>query len=149
PFFEIKGTGIKGFDGCNRFFGSLDKPGAISSTRRACPESTLKLPLDLSDLDAHLQTGCIKGDQFTIPASGRYPSSTYMRQLGASAAPGDEPSSEAKPGAQPAAAPSEGVGPDPHKRGGFKAVQDENKAKLREAEARPGTKPGEGCDSSS
>jgi len=176
PFFEVKGSGIKGYDGCNRFFGSLDKPGAIVSTRRACPDSMLKLPLDLNDLDAHLQTGCLKDDQLTIPADDSYPSSSYRRQFGASAAAGSEPSdalsedvgpdphkragfeavenenraklreAEAKPGAQPAAVPSEGVGPDPHKRGGFKAVQERNRAKLREAEARSDTKPGEDCD---
>lgn len=153
PFFEIKGSGIKGYDGCNRFFGSLDQPGAISSTRRACPDSILKLPLDLNDLDAHLQTGCQNGDQLTIPARGNYPSSTYARQLGGSAAAGGEPpdttSEGAEPGAQPStASAAEGRGPDPHKRPGFDAVTERNKAKLRDAEAKPGAKPGRDCDAS-
>ena len=150
PFFKIEGSGVKGYDGCNRFFGSLDQPGAISSTRRACPDSTLKLPLDLSDLNAHLQTGCRSGDQLTIPARGNYPSSSYVRLLGASAAPGEAPSDTtlegSKPGAEPSAASAKaGSGPDPHKRAGFDKVTKENKARLQGAEAQPGAKPGKDC----
>ena len=150
PFFDIKGSGVRGYDGCNRFFGSLDKPGSISSTRRACPEPVLKLPLNLSDLNAHLQTGCIRGDQLTIPARGSYPSSSYVRQLDANAAPGDAPSDAtpegSKPGAEPAAASANlGSGPDPHKRSGFEKVTNDNKAKLQDAGAQPGAEPGKDC----
>ncbi len=151
PFFEIKGSGVKGYDGCNRFFGSLDQPGAISSTRRACPDATLTLPLDLNDLHAHLQTGCQSGDQLTIPARGSYPASSYMRKLDASAAPGEEPSETtpegAKPGGEPTAASASqgGSGPDPHKRPGFEKVMKDNKAKLQDAKLRPGAKPGKDC----
>lgn len=80
PFFTIKGMSVEGFDGCNQFFGPLDRPGAIGATRRACPAGTLVLPLDLSDLAAHLRTGRIEGDVLAVPARGPYPASTYVRQ---------------------------------------------------------------------
>jgi len=82
PFFAIAGVDVEGFDGCNRFFGSLDRPGAIAATRRACPDAAIVLPLELNDLGAHLRSGRINGDVLTVPARGAYPASTYVRQAG-------------------------------------------------------------------
>jgi len=81
PFFTINGVAINGFDGCNQFSGSIDQSGAISTTRRACPASTLVLPLDLNELDRHLQNAQVDGDVLTVPARGSYPESTYIRQI--------------------------------------------------------------------
>lgn len=47
PVFTIKDQSIEGFDGCNSFWGRLDHPGSIASTRRGCLDESLKLPLDL------------------------------------------------------------------------------------------------------
>jgi heat shock protein HslJ len=82
PFFTITGVAVEGFDGCNHFFGSLDRPGAIAATRRACPDATIVLPLELNELGAHLRSARINGDVLTVPARGPYPASTYVRQAG-------------------------------------------------------------------
>ena len=119
PFFEIIGTAIRGHDGCNRFFGSLDRPGAIKMTRRACSSDTLRLPLDMSDLDAHLRSGRRQGDVLTVPASSNYPASTYALKV------------DAKPGTQPSSPSTDQSRlPDPHKRADFEAVQERNRAKI-------------------
>jgi heat shock protein HslJ len=82
PSFTIKGVNVEGFDGCNHFFGPLDRPGAIGATRRACAAGAMLLPLDLNDLAAHLRSGRIEGDVLAVPARGPYPASTYARQAG-------------------------------------------------------------------
>lgn len=35
-YFEIDGDGIAGYDGCNRFSGTLSEPARVRSTERAC-----------------------------------------------------------------------------------------------------------------
>jgi hypothetical protein len=64
PFvhFEIKGTAISGFDGCNSFAGSLDKPDAIIATQRACAASP---PFDLSDLVRNMQLATLVAERLT------------------------------------------------------------------------------------
>lgn len=127
PFFEIVGTAIRGHDGCNRFFGSLDRPGAIKMTRRACSSDTLKLPLDMNDLDAHLRIGSREGDVLTVPARGTYPASTYVLLQ-----------TEAEPGVEPSSPPTDQSGlADPHKRADFEAVQERNRAKIIDAKPSP------------
>jgi len=69
PFFTVTGMTVSGFDGCNSFFGRIDQPGNISATRRGCPETTIKLPLDLGDLPSHLQTGTIDKNSLSVPAA--------------------------------------------------------------------------------
>lgn len=89
PTFTINGLDIEGFDGCNSFSGPLDEAGAIATTRQACPEDVVLLPLDLNDLGGHLMSGRIEGDVLTVPARGAYPASTYLRQTKAeSSSPG-------------------------------------------------------------
>ncbi|MGH1477693.1 MAG: META domain-containing protein [Geminicoccales bacterium] len=80
PSFTIAGSTIEGFDGCNSFFGPIDRPGEISATRRACPATTLTLPMDLNALDTHFSIAEIDGDILSIPAQGNYPASTYRRR---------------------------------------------------------------------
>jgi hypothetical protein len=48
-FFQIEGQKIVGYDGCNFSGGTLDRPGTIRRSERACPPETIVLPLDLSD----------------------------------------------------------------------------------------------------
>lgn len=80
PFFTITGTTIEGFDGCNTFRGPIDRPGAISATRRACSNVDYMLPMNLNELDAHFQNAKVDGDTLTVPAQGDYPESTYFRK---------------------------------------------------------------------
>src|SRR5262245_27783503 len=79
PFFTVTGMTVNGFDGCNSFSGRIDQPGSIVATRRGCPEEIIKLPLDLGDLSAHLQTGTIDKNSLSVPARGRFPASTFER----------------------------------------------------------------------
>jgi len=82
PSFTITGKTIEGFDGCNQFSGPIDRPGAISATRRACSNVENMLPMDLNQLDAHFQNAKVDGDTMTVPAIGSYPESTYVRRSG-------------------------------------------------------------------
>ena len=65
PFvhFEIKGTAISGFDGCNSFAGSLDKPEAIIATQRACPAGP---PFDVSDLIRNMRLATLVAGRLTV-----------------------------------------------------------------------------------
>jgi heat shock protein HslJ len=79
PHFTIRGMTVNGFDGCNSFDGRIDQPGNISSTRRGCQEDTIKLPLDLGDLQSQLITGTIKKNFLSMPAYGRFPAAMFER----------------------------------------------------------------------
>lgn len=81
PVFTVNGRTILGFDGCNRFFASLIKPGVVRKSRKRCSGETLMLPLDFDDVNAHLQSGRIEGDILTLPERGIHPPSTYKRIL--------------------------------------------------------------------
>ncbi len=61
--FEIKGTQIIGFDGCNSFAGSLDKPDAIIATQRGCPTGN---PFDVSDLVRDLRLATVVSGRLTV-----------------------------------------------------------------------------------
>jgi hypothetical protein len=79
PRFTIKGQAIEGFDGCNQFWGRLDQPGSIGSTRRGCPDGTLKLPLDLADPWAHLRAGRLDRARLILPERGGLPPAVFER----------------------------------------------------------------------
>jgi hypothetical protein len=79
PSFTVKGQDISGFDGCNMFQGRLDKPGSITSTRRGCPDGTVRLPLDLGDPMAHLAAAQMDGKRLRLPARNSLPASVLMR----------------------------------------------------------------------
>lgn len=79
PMFTIKDQSIEGFDGCNDFWGRLDQPGSIASTRRGCPDGSLKLPLDLTDPMAHLQAGRLDKGRLILPAREEIPESVFKR----------------------------------------------------------------------
>jgi heat shock protein HslJ len=79
PMFTIKDQSIEGFDGCNTFWGRLDKPGSIASTRRGCGDDVLKLPLDLADPLSHLKTGRIQEDMLILPARPGMAQSVFRR----------------------------------------------------------------------
>jgi heat shock protein HslJ len=77
--FTIKDGAIEGFDGCNRFWGRLDQPGSMASTRRGCPDGTLKLPLDLTDPMSHLTAGRIDAGRLMLPERAGIPASVFTR----------------------------------------------------------------------
>ena len=79
PFFKIDGDSIEGYDGCNQFFGPIDEPGAVSSTRMACPDVTDMLPLDLNNVGEHLSASRINGETLALPAYGDHAASVYVR----------------------------------------------------------------------
>jgi heat shock protein HslJ len=80
PGFTIEDWSIEGFDGCNTFWGRLDKPDNLSSTRMGCPENALKLPLDLSNPMAHLEAGRIECNRLILPGRGNMPPSVFERE---------------------------------------------------------------------
>jgi heat shock protein HslJ len=61
--FEVKGTAISGFDGCNSFAGSLDKPDAIIATQRACAAGA---PFDVSDLVRNMRLATLVAGRLTV-----------------------------------------------------------------------------------
>jgi heat shock protein HslJ len=79
PVFTIKDQSIEGFDGCNSFWGRLDQPGSIASTRRGCLEGSLKLPLDLTDPMSHLKAGRIDKGRLILPEREEIPESIFER----------------------------------------------------------------------
>jgi heat shock protein HslJ len=81
PIFTIKDKSIEGFDGCNRFWGRLDQPGSIASTRRGCMGTNLKLPLDLSDPLSHLGAGKIDNERLVLPKRAGIPASVFKRAV--------------------------------------------------------------------
>jgi heat shock protein HslJ len=79
PVFTIKDQSIEGFDGCNSFWGRLDQPGSIASTRRGCLDGSLKLPLDLTDPMSHLKAGRIDKGRLILPEREEIPESVFER----------------------------------------------------------------------
>jgi heat shock protein HslJ len=79
PFFAITDMTVHGFDGCNNFFGSLAQPGEINSTRLGCPDSAVRLPLDLNNLLTHLKTGRIENNALIVPAWKNFPKAIFVR----------------------------------------------------------------------
>ena len=65
-YFEIDGETISGFDGCNKFGGSLDAPERMRRTQRACSSDTPRLPLDLSDPRSQLESSRLDGDTLEL-----------------------------------------------------------------------------------
>lgn len=79
PSFTIEGRTISGYDGCNRFGGSLDAPEAMIVGQRACAGDHLALPLDLADPLADLAAAELEGDRLVLPARGSRPAATFVR----------------------------------------------------------------------
>ena len=79
PVFTIKNQAIEGFDGCNSFWGRLDRPGSIASTRRGCLDGSLKLPLDLTDPMSHLNAGKIDKGRLILREREEIPESVFER----------------------------------------------------------------------
>ena len=64
-YFQVDGDRIEGFDGCNRFGGSLTR-GTILSGQLGCEGDYVRLPLDLADPATHLQQAVIAGDVLSL-----------------------------------------------------------------------------------
>jgi hypothetical protein len=61
--FEIKSMAISGFDGCNNFAGSLDKPDEIITTQRECAAGA---PFDVSDLVRNMRLATLVAGRLTV-----------------------------------------------------------------------------------
>jgi heat shock protein HslJ len=79
PMFTITDQSIEGFDGCNRFWGRLDQPGSMASTRRGCLDGSLTLPLDLTSPMSHLKAGRIDKGRLILPQREDIPASVFER----------------------------------------------------------------------
>jgi len=66
-YFEISGDTITGYDGCNRFGGSIGQPASIRKGQIGCPAESVLLPLDLSNLTPQLRRAVVSGDILTLP----------------------------------------------------------------------------------
>jgi len=66
-FFMISNDTISGYDGCNRFGGSISQPYSIRKTQRDCPAELPTLPLELSDPLRQLGRATVTGDKLTLP----------------------------------------------------------------------------------
>ncbi len=80
PRFTIDGDVISGFDGCNQFGGQLSNPQSMRSGQMACAGEYVKLPLDLNDPKAHLDSATFEGDRISLPARAGLPASVFLRQ---------------------------------------------------------------------
>jgi len=66
-FFEITDQNILGFDGCNRFGGSISQPFVIRKTYRGCDPETVLLPLDLANPAPQLSRATLGDDKLVLP----------------------------------------------------------------------------------
>jgi hypothetical protein len=66
-YFQITEQSISGFDGCNRFGGSISDPSGMRKTQRACPPETTLLPLDLSNPVPQLSQARVREDKLFLP----------------------------------------------------------------------------------
>jgi heat shock protein HslJ len=65
-YFEIKGETITGYDGCNRFGGSLAQPSQLRKSQRGCSSEEPQFPLDLSNPLAQLSVATLQGNQLIL-----------------------------------------------------------------------------------
>ncbi|MBY3465685.1 hypothetical protein HFN80_16970 [Rhizobium laguerreae] len=65
-YFEINGRRISGFDGCNNFGGSLDRPAMIRKGERDCP-GLAPFPLGLENPLRQLGQARVEDDVMTLP----------------------------------------------------------------------------------
>jgi heat shock protein HslJ len=79
-YFEIDGMTITGFDGCNKFGGSLDAPDRLRMTQRGCVSDRPKLPLELSDPRSQLDAATVTGEQLTLPLPGGPGEAVFSRR---------------------------------------------------------------------
>ena len=75
--FEIKGTQISGYDGCNSFSGSLDKPDMLIATQRACADGS---PIDASELVRKLRLSAIVAGRLTVTSGAKGQTLEFRKQ---------------------------------------------------------------------
>ena len=79
-YFEIDGMTITGFDGCNKFGGSLDAPDRMRMTQRGCVSDRPRLPLELSDPRSQLDAAKLTGEKLTLQLPGGTGEAGFSRQ---------------------------------------------------------------------
>lgn len=66
-WFELKGTRIVGFDGCNNFGGDLSSSRPLRKSQRGCEDDSFEFPLDLSRPVEQLNRATLEGDELALP----------------------------------------------------------------------------------
>jgi META domain-containing protein len=66
-YFQVTEQTITGYDGCNRFGGSVTQPSQAQRGQRGCPPDTKPLPLDFSNLLPQLSRATVSGDKLSVP----------------------------------------------------------------------------------
>ena len=79
-YFEIEGTIITGFDGCNNFGGKLDVPASLRMTQRACISEGPRLPLELPDARSQLKAAEVIGKKLKLKLPDRKGEASFRRQ---------------------------------------------------------------------
>ena len=79
-YFEIDGLKISGFDGCNRFGGSLDAPNELQIGQRGCPSDSPRLPLQLTDPRVQLRSSRLEDDTLELVLVGEAGKAKFRRQ---------------------------------------------------------------------
>ena len=80
-YFEINGTTIVGFDGCNTFGGPLGTPARIRVGQRGCVGENVVLPLDLANPVGQLRNGRLAGDILTLQLPDGMSTATLRRDV--------------------------------------------------------------------
>ena len=79
-WFELNGTLIVGFDGCNNFGGDLSSSHPLRQSQRGCEEVTFEFPLDLSRPLEQLKEATLQGDELTLPLTESEGVALFIRQ---------------------------------------------------------------------
>lgn len=79
-YFQIEGQTITGYDGCNRFGGSLSSPFVIRRSQRGCASEGISLPVDLTNPLPKLTASRMEGDQLVIPMPSGVGEATFKRK---------------------------------------------------------------------
>ncbi|MGQ7848067.1 META domain-containing protein [Granulosicoccus sp. 3-233] len=79
-WFELQGTRISGFDGCNHFGGDLSSSRPLIRSQRGCEGERPEFPLDLSKPMAQLGIASLEGNELTLPLTGSKGVAIFIRQ---------------------------------------------------------------------
>lgn len=69
-FFEIDGTKITGFDGCNNFGGRVDAPSRLVMSQRACASKKALPLINISEIITQLRSAKVSNSRMTVPLPG-------------------------------------------------------------------------------
>ena len=79
-WFELSGTLIVGFDGCNNFGGDLSSSRPLRKSQRGCEEDTFEFPLDFSRPVEQLNKATLDGNELALPLTEIEGVALFIRQ---------------------------------------------------------------------